>query len=79
MISVAMDELNGKKTFVMGQGYSTEELPKQLSLNEGMSTIIVTQGKGELITNNVIPPSDVEKPTSNEAEMSYGRSNHSFE
>ena len=78
MISVTMDELNGKKTFVMGQGYSTEELPKQLSLNEGGSTIIVAQGEGELITNNAIPPLDVEKPPSNEVEMSCGRSEHSF-
>lgn len=77
MISDTMDELNGKKTFVMGQGYSTEELPKQLSLNEGVSTIIVARGEGELITNNVIPPLDVEKPPSNEVELSYGRSNRS--
>ena len=71
MISSLANIVNSKNTFEMGQSHSMEGLSKSTDFVDEVTTVIVPNGDGELVNNNIIAQPEVEKSIFIENGYSY--------
>ena len=71
MILSLANLVNSKNTFEMGQSHSIEGLSKSTDCVDEVTTVVVPNGDGELVNNNIIAQPEGEKSIFIENGYSY--------